>query len=100
MSGDGHESSHARPSPESERRPEFPLDGWPDLPDLHFDLDVIVASGDQVFTRWLVTGTYSGESTSRTPSDRLFKEYGCSLVKLGRSRIGHFRHSWAADTVP
>jgi ketosteroid isomerase-like protein len=70
------------------------------LPDLHFDLDVIVASGDQVFTRWLVTGTYSGESTSRTPSDRLFKEYGCTLIRLGRSGIVHVWHYWETDHVP
>ena len=70
------------------------------LPDLHFDVDVMVASGDQVFTRWLVTGTYSGESMSRAPSDRQFKEYGCTLSRLGQRGIVHVWHYWETDRIP
>jgi predicted ester cyclase len=43
------------------------------LPDLHFDFDVMITSGDQVFTRWLVTGTYREESMSRPLSGSLAK---------------------------
>src|SRR5262245_25253113 len=70
------------------------------LPDLHFDLDVMVASGEQVFTRWLATGTYAGESMSRAPSDRQFKEYGCTLSKLGPMGIVHVWHYWETDHMP
>jgi hypothetical protein len=54
------------------------------LPDLHFDLDVMIASGDQVFTRWLITGTYRAELLSRPPSHPRLEEYGCTLSMLGR----------------
>ena len=70
------------------------------LPDLRFDLDLMVASGDQVFTRWLVTGTYSGASMNRAPSDRQFREYGCTLSKLGQMGIVHVWHYWETDHMP
>lgn len=69
------------------------------LPDLHFDLDVMITSGDQVFTRWLVTGTYRGESMSSLPFGRQFEEYGCTLSKLGKGGIVHVWHYWETDRV-
>jgi ketosteroid isomerase-like protein len=63
------------------------------LPDLHFDL----TSGDQVFTRWLVTGTYRGELMSRLSSGRQLEEYGCTLSKLGERGIIHVWHYWETD---
>lgn len=96
------EETHARPMPVRGReaaraamRERLRL-----LPDLHFDFDVMVASGDQVFTRWMVTGTYSGESTSRALSDPQLKEYGCTLSKLGRNGIIHVWHYWETDHMP
>jgi steroid delta-isomerase-like uncharacterized protein len=70
------------------------------LPDLHFDLDVMVSSGDQVFTRWRVTGTYRGESTSVSPFDRRVEDCGCTLSKLERSKIIHVWHYWETDDIP
>ena len=70
------------------------------LPDLHFDLDVIVSSGDQVFTRWQVTGTYGGESASVSPSDRRVKDGGCTLSKLDRGKIIHVWHYWETNHIP
>ena len=70
------------------------------VPDLHFDCDVLITSGDQVFTRWLVTGTYREESTSRPPSNRRLNEYGCTVSKLGRSGIIHVWHYWETDHMP
>jgi steroid delta-isomerase-like uncharacterized protein len=70
------------------------------LPDLHFDLDVMVTSGDQVFTRWQVTGTYGGESTSVSPSGRRLKEGGCTLSKLERGKIIHVWHYWETNHIP
>jgi steroid delta-isomerase-like uncharacterized protein len=70
------------------------------IPDLHFDLDIMIASGDQVFTRWLVTGTYRGKLMSRPPSDRPLAEYGCTLSKLRREKIIHVWHYWETDYMP
>jgi steroid delta-isomerase-like uncharacterized protein len=67
------------------------------VPDLHFDLDVMITSGDQVFTRWLVTGTYRGELMSRLSSGRQLEEYGCTLSKLGEGGIIHVWHYWETD---
>ena len=67
------------------------------LPDLHFDLDVMITSGDQVFTRWLVTGTYRGELMSRLSSGRQLEEYGCTLSTLGEGGIIHVWHYWETD---
>jgi len=68
------------------------------FPDLHFDVDVMIASGDQVFTRWLATGTYSGRSPA--PSDQHVEEYGCTLSQLGRTGIVHVWHYWETDRMP
>jgi len=70
------------------------------LPDLHFDLDLMITSGDQVFTRWLVTGTYRGELMNRPPSDRQLEEYGCTLSKLESGKIVHVWHYWETDHLP
>ena len=70
------------------------------LPDLHFDLDVVVGSGDQVFARWQVTGTYVGELTSVTASDRRLEDYGCTLSRLKQGKILHVWHYWETDRVP
>ena len=69
------------------------------VPDLHFDWDVMITSGDQVFTRWLVTGTYQGEPMSHWPSDRQLEEYGCTLIGLGERRIRHVWHYWETNHI-
>jgi len=69
-------------------------------PDLHFDLDVMVSSADQVFTRWQVTGTYGRESASVSPSDRRVDDGGCTLIKLERGKIIHVWHYWETDHIP
>jgi steroid delta-isomerase-like uncharacterized protein len=67
------------------------------LLDLHFDLDVMVSSGDQVFTRWQITGTYREELTSLSPSERRLGDYGCTLSKLERGKIIHVWHYWETN---
>jgi len=93
------EETHARPTPIRGREAARAAmqEYFRVLPDLRYDLDLMVASGDQVFTRWRLTGTYSGVSMSRGPSDRRFKEYGCTLSKLGQMGIVHVWHYWETD---
>ena len=67
------------------------------LPDLHFEPDVMVSSGDQVFTRWQVTGTSRSESTSFSRFDRRLEDFGCTLSKLERGRIIHVWDYWETD---
>jgi steroid delta-isomerase-like uncharacterized protein len=69
------------------------------LPDLHFDVDVMITSRDQVFTRWLFTGTYQGESLRRPPFGRQLSEYGCTLSKLGEGGIVHVWHYWETHHI-
>jgi len=64
------------------------------LPDLHFDVDIMMTSGDQVFTRWLVSGTYQADSMSRPPSSGRLAESGCTLAKLRAGGIIHIWHYW------
>ena len=96
------EETYARPTPVRGRKAARAAmqQYLRDFPDLHFDLDLMIASGDQVFTRWLVTGTYSGESTSPALFDRHVEEYGCTLSKLRRTSIVHVWHYWADHMPP
>jgi steroid delta-isomerase-like uncharacterized protein len=70
------------------------------LPDLHFDLDVMVSSGDQVFTRWRVTGTYGGGLTNVSPIGRRVEDGGCTLSKLEQGKIIHVWRYWETDHIP
>ena len=96
------EETHARPTPVRGREAARAAmqEYLRVLPDLHFDLDLMVASGDQVFTRWLITGTYSDESMSPASSDPQLKEFGCTLSKLGRNGIVHVWHYWETGYMP
>ena len=93
------EETHTRPTPVRGREAARAAmqEYFRVLPDLRFDLDVMITSGDQVFTRWLVTGTYRVELMSSLPSGRQLEGYGCTLSKLGEGGIIHVWHYWETD---
>jgi steroid delta-isomerase-like uncharacterized protein len=93
------EETHTRPTPVRGREAARAAmqEYFRVSPDLHFDLDVMITSGDQVFTRWLVTGTCRVELMSSLSSGRQLEEYGCTLSKLGEGGIIHVWHYWETD---
>lgn len=61
------------------------------FPDLHFDIDSMIASGNYVITRWRVTGTHRGEFMGIPPTNRKSEVHGCSVAEF---RNGKATHAW------
>lgn len=56
------------------------------FPDLHFERQQIIASGDSVVVRWEATGTHKGDFNGIPPTNKRITSRGCTVseVKNGR----------------
>ena len=61
------------------------------FPDLHFQVDQMLASGDFVVTRWTATGTHRGELMGIPATNRRATTRGCTVVEI---RNGKLAHDW------
>ena len=52
------------------------------FPDLHFEIEQIIASGDYVVGRWRVTGTHKGEFNGIAPTNRQVSGRGCTVSEI------------------
>jgi steroid delta-isomerase-like uncharacterized protein len=52
------------------------------FPDLHFEIVDLVAEGDKVLTRWVLTGTQEGEFLSIPATGKLIRVEGMSLDRI------------------
>ena len=52
------------------------------FPDLHFEVEELVAEGDTVVSRWTLTGTQTGEFLGIAPTGRKIRVAGMSLDHL------------------
>lgn len=52
------------------------------FPDLHFEITDMIAEGEQVLTRWVMTGTHSGEYLGAAPTGKLIRVEGMSLDRI------------------
>lgn len=49
------------------------------FPDVHFEIEELVAEGDTVVSRWTLTGTHLGEFLGMAPTGRTVRVSGMSL---------------------
>jgi steroid delta-isomerase-like uncharacterized protein len=56
------------------------------FPDLHFEAEQIITSGDHVVARWHATGTHKGEFNNISPTNRQVSTRGCTVSEI---RNGH-----------
>jgi steroid delta-isomerase-like uncharacterized protein len=61
------------------------------FPDLHFEIEQMVASGDYVITRWRATGTHGGELMGIPATNRPAVTHGCSVTEV---REGKMTREW------
>ncbi len=61
------------------------------FPDLHFNIDQMIASGDYVVSRWTASGTHLGELMGIVATNRPTKTRGCTV---GEIRNGKSVHDW------
>lgn len=52
------------------------------FPDLHFEILDLIAEGDQVLTRWVMTGTHLGPYLGAVPTGRKIRVDGMSLDRF------------------
>lgn len=58
------------------------------FPDLHYEIEDLIAEGDRVVMRWTMTGTHSGASfMGQPPSGRQVRVPGISIFRLADGKI-------------
>lgn len=64
------------------------------FPDLHFDIDHMLAVGEYVVTQWTATGTHRGDLMGLPPTNRSAVTHGCSIAEYRNGRPIHDRLYW------
>jgi len=64
------------------------------LPDIHFKVEDMLAEGDKVMTRLIVTGTHRGPHLGVPPSGSVVTFRGIVLVRISGGKIVEGWHSW------
>ena len=66
------------------------------FPDLHFEVEDVIAEGNKVLTRWTLTGTQQAEIFGIPPSGRAFRVSGMSLDVIENGQIAEGFDGWDA----
>ncbi|MGH7268408.1 MAG: ester cyclase [Candidatus Rokuibacteriota bacterium] len=59
------------------------------FPDLRFEIQQLLPSGDYVTIRWKATGTHRGELMGIPPTNRKAETHGCTVSEVRDGRIVH-----------
>ena len=57
------------------------------FPDLHFETDQIIISGDYTAVRWRATGTHKGEFNGIAPTNRQVNLRGCTVTEIKGGQV-------------
>ncbi len=57
------------------------------FPDIHSDINILVAEGDKVVARWTVTGTHKGEYFGIPPTGKSIKFTGITIYRIADGKI-------------
>jgi steroid delta-isomerase-like uncharacterized protein len=66
------------------------------IPDLHFEIEDVIAEGNKVLTRWTLSGTQQGEIFGIPPTGRSFRVSGMSLDVIENGQIVEGFDGWDA----
>jgi steroid delta-isomerase-like uncharacterized protein len=70
------------------------------FPDLHFDIEQMIASGEFVVTRWHVTGTHKGELMGIPPTGRRGEGiHGCTVSEYRAGKVVRQWLYWDVATL-
>jgi hypothetical protein len=64
------------------------------FPDLHFDIEQMLASANYVVTRWRATGTHRGELMGIAPTHRRVELHGCTVNEIKNGKSVHVWLYW------
>lgn len=90
--------THAVPTPLRGRKPAGQTMQWylATFPDLRFELEDMVSTGDDVLASWLFTGTLQSHASSHWP-DRQLKVHGCTVSRIKHGKVLYAWNYW--DTI-
>jgi len=57
------------------------------FPDLHFEIEQLLVSGDYVTTRWLATGTHGGELMGIPATHKHVVTHGCGVEEVRNGKL-------------
>ena len=66
------------------------------FPDLHFEIVDLIAEGDKVLTRWVLTGTHRGEFLGLAPTGTAIRVAGMSLDRVEGGLVAEGFDGWDA----
>ena len=70
------------------------------FPDLHFDIQQMIVSGEHVVTRWHATGTHKGELMGIPPTGRRGAGiHGCTVTEYQSGKAVHEWVYWDAASL-
>jgi len=64
------------------------------FPDLHFEVVDLISEGDQVLSRWVLTGTFEGELLGATGDGRKIRVEGMSLDRIENGLVAEGFDGW------
>lgn len=64
------------------------------FPDLHFEIVDLVAEGDKILTRWVLTGTHEGEFMGAAPTGNKVRVEGMSLDRIENELVAEGFDGW------
>jgi steroid delta-isomerase-like uncharacterized protein len=64
------------------------------FPDLRFDIEQMLASGDHVVTRWRSTGHHRAELMGISPTNRRAEIHGCTVSEFKHGKVAHAWVYW------
>jgi predicted ester cyclase len=59
------------------------------FPDLHFEVDDLISSGDKVVSRITCTGTHSGEFMGMEPTGKNVSVQAIDIIRFGDDNLAH-----------
>ncbi len=69
------------------------------FPDLHIEIDQMIASGDYVVFWFRLTGTHRGELWGIQPTNRQVALDDCVVYEIRNGKLVHLRDFWDTATV-
>ncbi|GAA0388497.1 ester cyclase [Microbispora corallina] len=57
------------------------------MPDLHFDIEDMIAEGDRVATRWTLRGTHEGDFFGFPPTGRPVEVRACVVFRMEDGKV-------------
>lgn len=64
------------------------------FPDIHFRIDDVIVEGNQVVTKWHLTGTQTGPLEGQSPSDKKVSVDGVSIDQIKNGQVVSGFDAW------